>query len=62
MILTVALKNKNLQSESRTHIHDGGLPPEKNVMPSPYINTVKPVYNDHLGDEVSVVVIDRWSL
>ena len=24
--------------------------------------TVKPVYNDHLGDEVSVVVIDRWSL
>ena len=25
-------------------------------------NTVKPVYNEHLGDEVSVVVIDRWSL
>ena len=25
-------------------------------------NTVKPVYNDHLGDEVSVVVIGRWSL
>ena len=25
-------------------------------------STVKPVYNDHLGDEVSVVVIDRWSL
>ena len=24
--------------------------------------TVKPVYNDHLGDEVSVVVIGRWSL
>ena len=24
--------------------------------------TVKPVYNDHLGDEVSMVVIDRWSL
>ena len=25
-------------------------------------STVKPVYNDHLGDEVSVVVIDSWSL
>ena len=25
-------------------------------------NTVKPVYNDHLGDEVSVVVIGRWLL
>ena len=25
-------------------------------------STVKPVYNDHLWDEVSVVVIDRWSL
>ena len=25
-------------------------------------NTVKPVYNNHLGEEVSVVVIDRWSL
>ena len=24
--------------------------------------TVKPVYNDHLGDKVSVVVLDRWSL
>ena len=24
--------------------------------------TVKLVYNDHLGDEVSVVVIGRWSL
>ena len=24
--------------------------------------TVKPVYNDHLGDEVSAVVIDKWSL
>ena len=24
--------------------------------------TVKPVYNDHLGDEVSMVVIGRWSL
>ena len=24
--------------------------------------TVKPVYNDHLGDEVSAVVIGRWSL
>ena len=24
--------------------------------------TVKPVYNDHLGDKVSAVVIDRWSL
>ena len=23
---------------------------------------VKPVYNDHLGDEVSLVVIDRWPL
>ena len=22
--------------------------------------TVKPVYNDHLGDKVSMVVIDRW--
>ena len=27
-----------------------------------YRYTVKPVYNDHLGDEVSAVVIDRWSL
>ena len=25
-------------------------------------STVKPVYNNHLGEEVSVVVIDRWSL
>ena len=25
-------------------------------------STVKPVYNDHLGDEVSVVVIDKWLL
>ena len=25
-------------------------------------NTVKPVYNNHLGDEVSVVIIDRWLL
>ena len=24
--------------------------------------TVKPVYNNHLQDKVSVVVIDRWSL
>ena len=24
--------------------------------------TVKPVYDDHLGDEVSAVVMDRWSL
>ena len=24
--------------------------------------TVKPVYNGHLGDKVSVVIIDRWSL
>ena len=24
--------------------------------------TVKPVYNDHLGDKVSVVIIGRWSL
>ena len=24
--------------------------------------TVKPVYNDHLGDKVSAVVIDKWSL
>ena len=23
------------------------------------VATVKPVYNDHLGDEVSVVVLDR---
>ena len=22
--------------------------------------TVKPLYNDHLGDKVSVVIIDRW--
>ena len=27
-----------------------------------YRYSVKPVYNDHLGDEVSAVVIDRWSL
>ena len=25
-------------------------------------NTVKHVYNDHLGDNISVFVIDRWSL
>ena len=25
-------------------------------------NTVKPVYNDHLEDNVSAVVIDRWLL
>ena len=25
-------------------------------------HTVKLVYNDHLGDDVSVVVIDKWSL
>ena len=25
-------------------------------------STVKPVYNDHLGDEVSAVIMDRWSL
>ena len=24
--------------------------------------TVKPVYDDHLEDEVSAVVMDRWSL
>ena len=24
--------------------------------------TVKSIYNDHLGDEISVVVIDGWSL
>ena len=24
--------------------------------------TVKPVYNDHLGDKVSAVIMDRWSL
>ena len=24
--------------------------------------TIKPVYNNHLGDEVSAVVIDRWPL
>ena len=24
--------------------------------------TVKPVYNDQLGDEVSAVVMDRWWL
>ena len=23
--------------------------------------TVKPVYNKHMGDEVSAVIIDRWS-
>ena len=23
---------------------------------------IQPVYNDHLGDEISVVIIDRWSL
>ena len=26
-----------------------------------FCSTVKPVYNDHLGDEVSAVVTDRWS-
>ena len=25
-------------------------------------NIVKPVHNDHLGDEVSMVALDRWSL
>ena len=25
-------------------------------------NIVKPVYNNHLGGEVSVVITDRWSL
>ena len=25
-------------------------------------STVKPVYNDHLGDKVSLVVIDMWLL
>ena len=25
-------------------------------------DTVKPVYSDHLGDKVSAVVIDKWSL
>ena len=27
-----------------------------------WVSTVKLVYNDHLGDKDSVVVIDRWSL
>ena len=27
-----------------------------------FCTTVKPVYNDHLGDKVSAVVIERWSL
>ena len=26
------------------------------------IDTVKRVYNEHLEDEVSMVIIDRWSL
>ena len=30
--------------------------------PKEILYTVKRVYNDHLGDRVSVVVIDRWSL
>ena len=25
-------------------------------------DTVKPVYNDHLGDKVSAVFVDKWSL
>ena len=29
---------------------------------APEILVVKPVYNDHLGDEVPMVVIDRWFL
>ena len=27
-----------------------------------WITTVKLVYNDHLGNEVSAVIIDRWLL
>ena len=34
----------------------------KNVIRVLQCNTVKPVYNDHLGDKVSAVVICRWSL
>ena len=30
--------------------------------PFPTITKVKPVYNNHLGDKVSTVVIDRWSI
>ena len=30
--------------------------------PKEILYIVKPVYNDHLRDQVSVVVIDRWSL
>ena len=26
------------------------------------VNSDKPAYNNHLGDEVSVVIMDRWSL
>ena len=36
--------------------------PFKCLNKKPNMYTVKPVYNDHLGDEVSVVIIDRWSL
>ena len=32
-------KIKTCKDETKTDIHDYGLPPEKNVMPSPYINT-----------------------
>ena len=35
---------------------------DETIANSKDITTVKPVYNDHLRDEVSVVSIDRWSL
>ena len=35
---------------------------DETIANSKDITTVKPVYDDHLGDEVSVVFIDRWSL
>ena len=31
-------------------------------LPKIDVYAVKTVYNDHLGDEVSAVVMDRWSL
>ena len=43
-------KNVNLPSARNNQLSTG------------YSTTVKPVYNDHLGDKVSVVVIDKWLL
>ena len=58
---TVCMKTLRVRSTARNEI----LPKkawQTNETKKVIQNTVKLVHNDHVGDEVSVVVIDRWSL